>query len=223
MRAAVTRLRRFHEELRAIRVLDPACGSGNFLYMALAALKRVGFEVVREVEAITGNPELQIEEVDPRQFHGLEIKPWAREITELTLWIGHHQWWRQTHGHAQPPEPILKDTGTLECRDAVLAHDGLREDPDARVPIRPRGSGARSRGSWFRILSGRFRTSSTSTRGRHRGPSRITSSATRPTWGTSGCGRHSGAAFRPLFRRAILPAQAHPETDRMLRGSRAPY
>src|SRR5690606_28436299 len=118
LKTAVGRLRHFHEQLRSIHVLDPACGSGNFLYMGLAALKRIELEVIREIESITGHPELQIEEVDPSQFHGMEIKPWAREIAELTLWIGFHQWWRQTHGHAQPPEPILKDTGTLECRDA---------------------------------------------------------------------------------------------------------
>ncbi len=134
LRSAVTRLREFHEEMRAIRVLDPACGSGNFLYMALSALKRVELEVIREIEAITGEPELRIEEVDPAQFFGIEIKPWAREITELTLWIGHHQWWRQTHGHTQPPEPILKDTGTLECRDAVLSCDEVRDDPARARP-----------------------------------------------------------------------------------------
>lgn len=134
LKDAVTRLRDFHAELRDIRVLDPACGSGNFLYMALSALKRIELEVIRETEAITGTPELQIEEVDPGQFHGIEIKMWAREIAELTLWIGHHQWWRQTHGRTQPPEPILKDTGTLECRDAVLAYDEVREDPERARP-----------------------------------------------------------------------------------------
>lgn len=133
-KAALKRLRSFHAELRDIRVLDPACGSGNFLYMALAALKRIELELIREVESITGNPELQIEEVDPSQFYGIEIKPWAREISELTLWIGFHQWWRQTHGYAQPPEPVLKDTGTLECRDAVLAWDETREDPTRSRP-----------------------------------------------------------------------------------------
>ncbi|MEX0843451.1 MAG: DNA methyltransferase, partial [Gemmatimonadota bacterium] len=134
LRDAVSRLRWFHERLRAIRVLDPACGSGNFLYVSLSTLKRIELEVIREIEAITGAPELQIEEVDPGQFHGIEIKMWAREITELTLWIGHHQWWRQTHGHTQPPEPILKDTGTLECRDAVLSSDATQEDPARARP-----------------------------------------------------------------------------------------
>jgi hypothetical protein len=100
----------------------------------MAALKRIEFEVTREVEAITGAPEFSIEQVDPSQFYGIELKPWAREIAELTLWIGYHQWWRQTHGHAQPPEPILRDTGTLDCRDAVLSWMEIREDPARARP-----------------------------------------------------------------------------------------
>lgn len=134
LKTAELRLRNFHEELRGIRVLDPACGSGNFLYVAMAILKRIELEVIREIEAITGHPELAIEEVGPGQFFGIEIKRWAREIAELTLWIGFHQWWRQAHGHTQPPEPILKDTGTLECRDAVLAWDETKEDPERARP-----------------------------------------------------------------------------------------
>ncbi|MHB1194778.1 MAG: class I SAM-dependent DNA methyltransferase [Longimicrobiales bacterium] len=141
IRKAEARLRAFHERLRGIRVLDPACGSGNFLYIAMAVLKRIELEVRREIEALTGHPELALEEVGPAQFHGIEVKPWAREIAELTLWIGFHQWWRRTHGHAQPPEPVLQDTGTLECRDAVLAWDEIREDlvrarpdPTPRIP-----------------------------------------------------------------------------------------
>lgn len=126
---AVARLRKFHEWLRGLRVLDPACGSGNFLYVALATIKSVELEVLREIEAITGMAELTVEEVGPWQFHGIEIKPWARELAELTLWVGYYQWWRQTHGHTLPPEPVLRETGTLECRDAVLAWSGIREDP----------------------------------------------------------------------------------------------
>ncbi len=125
---AVKRLRDFHGWLRELQILDPACGSGNFLYVTLALLKRVELEVLREIEAITGQPELGIEEVGPEQFHGIEVKPWAREIAELTLWIGYHQFWLEHHQGVNPPQPVLKDTGTLELRDAVLAWDELVED-----------------------------------------------------------------------------------------------
>ncbi len=132
--AALAALRGFHEWLRALRFLDPACGSGNFLYVTLHTVKRLELEVLREIERITGQPELAVEEVGPWQFHGIEVKPWAREIAELTLWIGFHQFWSATHGGVQPPEPVLRDTGTLELRDAVLAWDEIVHVPEKDRP-----------------------------------------------------------------------------------------
>ncbi|HEU0053314.1 MAG TPA: DNA methyltransferase [Longimicrobium sp.] len=138
---ALGELRAFHKWLRGLRFLDPACGSGNFLYVTLHTVKRLELEVLRAIEEITGNPELGIEEVGPWQFHGIEIKPWAREIAELTLWIGYHQFWMEHHKGVNPPEPVLQDTGTLEQRDAVLAWDEIveipeksRPDPTPRIP-----------------------------------------------------------------------------------------
>jgi hypothetical protein len=96
-------------------------------------VKRIELEVIRAVEEITGLHEIRFDEVGPAQFHGIEIKAWAREIAELTLWIGYHQFWREHHD-VQPPEPILQDTGTLECRDAVLAYDRVGEDPARARP-----------------------------------------------------------------------------------------
>ena len=131
---AVSRLRDFHGWLRGLRFLDPACGSGNFLYVTLHTVKRIELEVIREIAELTGNPELGLDEVGPRQFHGIEIKPWAREIAELTLWIGYHQFWKEHHRGVNPPEPVLEDTGTLEQRDAVLAWDQIREVPEKSRP-----------------------------------------------------------------------------------------
>jgi hypothetical protein len=131
---ALKLLRDFHAWLRGLRFLDPACGSGNFLYVTLLLVKLVELEVLREIEAITGNRELGLDEVQPDQFHGIEIKPWAREIAELTLWIGYHQFWMEHHKGTNPPEPVLKDTGTLEQRDAVLAWDEIVEVPEKSRP-----------------------------------------------------------------------------------------
>lgn len=125
---AAERLEAFHDWLRGLAFLDPACGSGNFLYVTLALVKDVELEVIRAREALTGQAALRIEEVNPAQFHGIEVKAWAREIAELTLWIGFHQFWKAHHA-VQPPEPVLQDTGTLEHRDAVLAWDAVRHDP----------------------------------------------------------------------------------------------
>ncbi len=131
---ALKRLRDFHTWLRGLRFLDPACGSGNFLYVTLDIVKRVELEVLRTIEEITEQPELAVEEVGPWQFYGIEIKAWARELAELTLWIGYHQFWKAHHGGVQPPEPVLRDTGTLKCRDAVLAWDEIVEDPARARP-----------------------------------------------------------------------------------------
>ncbi|HEX2207102.1 MAG TPA: DNA methyltransferase, partial [Longimicrobium sp.] len=131
---ALGRLREFHAWMRSLRFLDPACGSGNFLYVTLDMVKRVELEVLRAIEEITGNPELGIEEVGPWQFHGIEKKAWAREIAELTLWIGFHQFWMEHHKGVNPPEPVLQDTGTLELRDAVLEWDEIVEIPEKSRP-----------------------------------------------------------------------------------------
>lgn len=131
--AALKRLREFHGWLRGLRFLDPACGSGNFLYVTMHLVKRVEYEVIALISEVSGKVELRLDEVGPWQFHGIEIKPWAREITELTLWIGFHQFWK-AHHDVQPPEPILQDTGTLECRDAVLEWDAIVADPARSRP-----------------------------------------------------------------------------------------
>lgn len=131
---ALRRLEEFHNWLRSLRFLDPACGSGNFLYVALATVKRIEVEVLRAMADLTGQHDLVVEEVGPWQFHGIEIKHWAREIAELTLWIGYHQFWREQHTGRTPPEPVLLDTGTLEPRDAVLDYDEIRIDPSRTRP-----------------------------------------------------------------------------------------
>ena len=124
---AAERVEAFHDALLGLRFLDPACGSGNFLYVTMHLVKNIEVEVLRTLERVTGQAGLRLKEVTPAQFYGIEVKPWAREIAELTLWIGFHQFWRRHHD-VQPPEPILQDTGTLDRRDAVLAWDAIRHD-----------------------------------------------------------------------------------------------
>ena len=125
----------FHAWLRGLRFLDPACGSGNFLYVTMAAVKRIELEVMNELARLGGGQQgLVLDEVHPRQFHGIEVNWWAREIAELTLWIGYHQFWREAHGGRTPPVPILEDTGTIECRDAILAWDNIVHRPEKDRP-----------------------------------------------------------------------------------------
>ena len=116
----------FHERLCQVTVLDPACGSGNFLYVALQHLKVLEGEVF-DVAAQFGDTfrlELERQTVDPHQFLGLEINPRAASIAELVLWIGYLQWHFRLHGKRTPPEPILRAFKNIQCRDAVLEYDG---------------------------------------------------------------------------------------------------
>ena len=132
--AALKELHDFHVWLRGLRFLDPACGSGNFLYVTLHMVKRIELEVLGTIEAITGHPELSLDDVGPLQFYGIEVKPWAREIAELTLWIGYHQFRLEHFKGGKVHEPVLQDTGTLEQRDAVLAWDEKVEVPERSRP-----------------------------------------------------------------------------------------
>ncbi len=125
LKRARATVRQFHERLCAIRVLDPACGSGNFLYVALEQMKRLEGEVIALLHDLgdTGTLNLQGATVDPHQFLGIEINPRAAAIAELVLWIGYLQWHFRVHGDAMPAEPVLKKFNNIECRDAVLAYD----------------------------------------------------------------------------------------------------
>jgi len=132
-------VRGFHRPHCDIRVLDPACGSGNFLYVALELMKRLEGEVTdllaelgeeQDALALTGHT------VDPHQFLGLELNPWAAAVAELVLWIGYLQWHFRTHGKASPSEPALRDFHNIECRDAVMDHAGAKPRlDDAGQPV----------------------------------------------------------------------------------------
>lgn len=123
-------LHAFQRHLAHVKVLDPACGSGNFLATSYDVLKRLEGEVQRRLEDLgeTGRA-LALEGVlvTPGQFIGLEVKPWAAAITDLVLWISHLQWFHRLHPDMNPPEPVLQAYGNIECRDAVLTWTGTRE------------------------------------------------------------------------------------------------
>ncbi|MFO0608506.1 MAG: type IIL restriction-modification enzyme MmeI [Polyangiales bacterium] len=131
VKRAAAAVRAFHARLCAVRVLDPACGSGNFLYVSMEVMKRVESEVIAQLAALVPATEMLFLEgatVTPRQFLGVEKKPWAKEIAELVLWIGFLQWHARTRRNADGKvawiEPVLQDLHNIECRDAVLAWDG---------------------------------------------------------------------------------------------------
>ena len=138
---AVTEVRAFHHHLCTVRVLDPACGSGNFLYVTLDHMKRLEGEVLNLLHDLgesQGLLELQGVTVDPHQFLGLEINPRAARIAEIVLWIGYLQWHFRTHGHVNPPEPVLRDFHNIENRDALIDYDAVElvVDPNGKAVTR---------------------------------------------------------------------------------------
>ncbi len=112
----------FLERLRGFRVLDPACGSGNFLYLSLIALKDIELRAGLEAEALGLQREFLMG-VGPEQVLGIEINPYAAELARVSVWIGHIQW-AVRNGLATPENPILRSLDTIETRNAVLAEDG---------------------------------------------------------------------------------------------------
>lgn len=125
---AIAEVETFHRRLASVKILDPACGSGNFLYVTLEHLKRLEGEILNTLRELgQGQMLLEVESVmvTPRQLLGIEVNPRAAAIAELVLWIGFLQWHIRTRGEARPPEPILKNEHNIECRDAVLAWDGV--------------------------------------------------------------------------------------------------
>jgi type II restriction/modification system DNA methylase subunit YeeA len=121
------------ERLKGFRVLDPACGSGNFLYLSLLSLKDLEHRINLEAEALglgRGFPT-----VGPEAVQGIEINPYAAELARVSVWIGEIQWMRR-NGFEASRNPILKPLSTIECRDAVLNADGTRAEwPKADVVV----------------------------------------------------------------------------------------
>ena len=119
--AAKQRYFAFLERLMNFRVLDPACGSGNFLYLALRSLKDFEKRVIHDAEVL-GLP-LQFPRVGPEAVLGIEVNPYAAELARVTIWIGELQWMLE-NGFAAAKDPILKPLDQIECRDAIRNDDG---------------------------------------------------------------------------------------------------
>ena len=115
----------FKEKLKNFKVLDPACGSGNFLYLALQSLKDIELRVGLEAEEL--GLERGFPEVGPQAMHGIELSPYAAELAKVTVWIGDIQWMLK-HGFAPSKEPILKTLDQIQCRDALLESQTVREE-----------------------------------------------------------------------------------------------
>ena len=124
--------REYLQRLRNVRVLDPACGSGNFLYVALRLLKDLEQETLR-FGAEHFNLPLEFPQVGPHNVLGIEINPYAKELAGVAIWIGHIQWMRE-HGYGFPKDPVLQPLDQIELRDAILAYDEDGNPKPAKWP-----------------------------------------------------------------------------------------
>ena len=126
------KIRTFLERLANLRVLDPACGSGNFLYVAMRALKDLEHEVIEWAQDALGDSGLR-RRVGPDNMCGIDIDPLAVELTRMSLWIGIIQW-NLDHDFRDLRDPVLGRTEQIECRDAILAENEQGEPIPAEWP-----------------------------------------------------------------------------------------
>jgi hypothetical protein len=109
-------LQDFIERLAHVTILDPACGSGNFLYVAIHLLLNLEKEVL-SYAAIHGTTLLP--QVRPTQLSGIEINPYAQQLAQVVIWIGYLQW--KYHNAFPPPrDPVLEPIESIQHRDAIL-------------------------------------------------------------------------------------------------------
>ena len=141
-KAAQARFIEWLEHLKHFRVLDPACGSGNFLYLALKCLKDIehrshldaaALGLDRQADLVTG----------PHNVLGIELNEYAAELARVTVWIGELQW-RLAHGYDFKTNPVLEPLEHIECRDALLTLAVLEASAD--------GSGASGDGARTSVL-----------------------------------------------------------------------
>ncbi len=118
--AARVRLEAFRQRLFQVEVLDPACGSGNFLYLALRCLLDLEKQVI-DFAAAQDWDDL-VPRVRPDQMLGLETNPYAAELARTALWIGYIQW-HHSNGFPYDHSPILTPLVSIQRTDAILAQD----------------------------------------------------------------------------------------------------
>jgi hypothetical protein len=116
----------FLAEIAGLRILDPACGSGNFLYVSLALLKSLEKEVI----AFAGLHGATLEpRVHPSQLSGIEVNPYAHELASVVIWIGYLQWKARNGIKLDDVEPILQRLEQIKHMDGILTPD-LKSEPE---------------------------------------------------------------------------------------------
>ncbi len=119
----------FHQRLRSLQFLDPACGCGNFLVLAYRELRLLEIEVVRELTTGAGRQQL-LPIVNVDQFHGLEYSEWPVRIAEVALWLMDHQMNQQASEIFGQPIDRLP----LRSSPHIVQGNALRTDWNTILP-----------------------------------------------------------------------------------------
>ena len=117
-RKAEQRFVQWLDALKNFRILDPACGSGNFLFMGLKALKDVELVSITQAAALGQDREQDLV-TGVHNLLGIELNEYAAELARVSVWIGEIQW-RMAHGYPPKTNPVLEPLEQIECRDALL-------------------------------------------------------------------------------------------------------
>ena len=115
-------LRALHQQLSAVRVLDPACGCGNFLYVAYREMRRVERELIERIEELDrtgGGGQTVLALVSPEQFHGIDIRPFAVDVAKVTLMVA-KKLAADELGDSQQVLPLENLDANLIAADALL-------------------------------------------------------------------------------------------------------
>ena len=121
------------EYLKDFRVLDPACGSGNFLYLSLKELKNIEHASQLEASSLGLDREQDLV-TGPQNLLGIETNEYAAELARVTVWIGELQW-RIDHGYAFNTNPVLEPLDLIECRDALIFFDDEDSGCESEWPL----------------------------------------------------------------------------------------
>ena len=148
-RPALTLLQDWAAELSGVRILDPACGSGNFLYVALKRLLDLWHDA--RVFAIKHGLTLTLDPIpNPSQLFGIETDFYAHEIASIVVWIGFLQW-KHDHGVKDDKQPLLQRLTNIEHNDAILRYDAEH----TANPTNPLGPKPTSSSATHRFLARR--------------------------------------------------------------------
>jgi len=110
------KLSSFHDQLAGITVLDPACGSGNFLYVSLQLLLDLEKELIAFATQLGFDFKSR---VNVQQLKAIELNAYAFELAQVSVQIGYLKW-RRDNGFPNERDPVLQELDHFQNEDALL-------------------------------------------------------------------------------------------------------